>query len=223
MDGEHLTYEELERLSNRLARLLIERGVEPGERVCLLQPKAPLAIVSMLATLKAGGVYVPLDIASPAARVQQILDSAEPRVVLATQEAAKLAAELNIEGELGCVQGELPEADFGSAGGSRPRRQRACRQGRPCRRGAHPVHLGLDGRAQGRRDHARDGERLPGLGAALFRPQAGRSHLRPSAASLRSLDLRHLRNALERRRASPGAAEGAAAGAAGELHPRVAS
>jgi amino acid adenylation domain-containing protein len=114
MDGERVSYEELEKQSNRLARVLMERGVRAGERVCLLQPKSPGAIVSMLATLKAGGVYVPVDTASPAARVQQILDSAQPRVVLATQAAAKLVGELKIAGELGCVQGELPEAAFGA-------------------------------------------------------------------------------------------------------------
>jgi amino acid adenylation domain-containing protein len=113
MDGERLSYEELERLSNRLAQLLIEHGVARGDRVCLLQPKSPLAIVSMLATLKAGGVYVPLDVASPAARVQQIVDSAEPRVVLAAAAAAKLAGELTLKSKLGCVQGELRGMAFG--------------------------------------------------------------------------------------------------------------
>jgi amino acid adenylation domain-containing protein len=97
MDGERCTYEELERASNRLARLLRGEGVRRGERVCLLQPKSPEAIVSMLATLKAGGVYVPVDIASPAARVQRILDVAQPCVVLATPAAAKLAGELQIQ------------------------------------------------------------------------------------------------------------------------------
>lgn len=113
MDGERLSYEELERRSNSLAGLLIEHGVRRGERVCLLQPKSPMAIVSMLATLKAGGVYVPLDIASPAVRVQHIVDSAEPRVVLAAQAVAKLAGELDIMGKLGCVQGQLRSAEFG--------------------------------------------------------------------------------------------------------------
>jgi amino acid adenylation domain-containing protein len=94
MDGERLSYAELEEASNRLARLLIEQGVRSGERVCLLQPKSPQAIVSMVATLKAGGVYVPVDVASPAVRVQRILDVAEPRVVLAGGAAAKLTGEL---------------------------------------------------------------------------------------------------------------------------------
>jgi len=105
MDGERLSYAELEAAGNRLARLLIERGVQRGDRVCLLQPKSPQAIVSMLATLKAGGVYVPVDVASPAVRVQRILDVAEPRVVLAGQAAGKLAGELRIEAEWGVVDG----------------------------------------------------------------------------------------------------------------------
>jgi amino acid adenylation domain-containing protein len=97
MDGERMSYEELERASNRLARMLIEQGLTRGDRVCLLQPKCPAAIVSMLATLKAGGVYVPVDISSPAVRVQRILDVAEPRIVLEAPQAAKLAGQLRIE------------------------------------------------------------------------------------------------------------------------------
>jgi amino acid adenylation domain-containing protein len=123
MDGERLSYEELEQASNRLARLLIERGTQKGDRVGLLQPKSPQAIVSMVATLKAGGVYVPIDVASPAVRVQRILDVAEPRVVLTSQTAAKLAGELRIEGELGAVDGAESEgapADGASAGGGQP-------------------------------------------------------------------------------------------------------
>jgi amino acid adenylation domain-containing protein len=113
MGAERLTYEQLERTSNRLARLLLDRGVRPGDRVVLLQPKAPVAIVSMLATLKAAGVYVPVDTASPAGRVQKIVDSAQPRVVLASAKAARLARELDLDAELGSVEGELAAAAFG--------------------------------------------------------------------------------------------------------------
>jgi amino acid adenylation domain-containing protein len=113
MGSQELTYEQLEGMSNQLARLLLERGLTPGERVVLLQPKAPMAIVSMLATLKAGGVYVPVDVASPAVRVQKILASAEPRVVLACAQASKLAAELDLTStELGSVEGTLEGAAF---------------------------------------------------------------------------------------------------------------
>jgi amino acid adenylation domain-containing protein len=114
MGEERLTYGELERTSNQMARLLIERGLQPGDRVCLLQPKAPIAIVSMLATLKAGGVYVPLDISSPAPRVQMILESAGPRIVLACSAASALADSLELTAELGSVDGALAGAAFGA-------------------------------------------------------------------------------------------------------------
>ncbi len=113
MGSQRLTYEELEQASDRLANLLVARGVKPGERICLLQPKAPVAIVSMLATLKAGAVYVPLDISSPPVRVQMILDSAQPRVVLASEAGAALAQKLQCSAELGSVEGSVEGAAFG--------------------------------------------------------------------------------------------------------------
>ncbi len=93
MGSERLTYGELETRSNQLARLLQARGVQRGDRVCLLQAKTPAAIVSMLATLKAGAIYVPLDIASPPARVNKILAAAAPKLLLAGAEASSLLAE----------------------------------------------------------------------------------------------------------------------------------
>jgi amino acid adenylation domain-containing protein len=113
MGAERLTYGQLERQSNQLARLLGARGLRPGERVVVLQPKAPMAIVSILATLKAGGVYVPIDVSSPAARVQKIVASAEPRMILSCESAAALAGSLSREAELGSVEGKLEQAAFG--------------------------------------------------------------------------------------------------------------
>src|SRR5688572_26432083 len=94
MGAERLTYAELEAESNRLARLLRESGCEPGDRVCLFVPKCPAAIVGMLATLKARCAYVPIDVASPSPRVAKIVESAEPRLVLAMAEAAGLLDEV---------------------------------------------------------------------------------------------------------------------------------
>jgi amino acid adenylation domain-containing protein len=91
---ESLTYGELEQASNRLARLLREAGCRRGDRVCLFLPKSPYAIVSMLGVLKAGCAYVPVDLASPAARVEKIVEVAEPRYGLATASARKLLDEL---------------------------------------------------------------------------------------------------------------------------------
>lgn len=101
MGEERFTYGELEAESNRLARLLVESGCAPGDRVGLFAPKCPSAIVGMLATLKARCAYVPIDIASPAPRVAKIVESAEPRLILVMSEAATLldevAAEVAIE------------------------------------------------------------------------------------------------------------------------------
>src|SRR5438034_595597 len=66
MHGARMTYEELEASSNRLARTLKAAGCQQGDRVALLLAKSPLAIVSMVGTLKADCTYVPLDASSPA-------------------------------------------------------------------------------------------------------------------------------------------------------------
>ncbi|MGH9211828.1 MAG: amino acid adenylation domain-containing protein, partial [Acidimicrobiales bacterium] len=70
-------------LSDRLAARMVDAGVEPGDRVALLLPKSPLAIVAIHAVLKAGGVYVPLDAESPTPRLGRIIRAAEPTLLLA--------------------------------------------------------------------------------------------------------------------------------------------
>jgi amino acid adenylation domain-containing protein len=90
MGEQRMTYGHLEAESNQLARLLSDVGLLPGERVCLCVPKSPAAITAMQATLKANGIYVPIDLASPAPRVAKIIAAAEPRVILATAAATEL-------------------------------------------------------------------------------------------------------------------------------------
>jgi amino acid adenylation domain-containing protein len=89
-----VTYGELEARSNRLARLLKKGGCERGDRIALLLPKSAAAIISMLAALKAEGIYVPLDPESPAARLGKILYAAECRYLLAAVSAAPLVEQL---------------------------------------------------------------------------------------------------------------------------------
>jgi len=113
MGSERLTYSELEQRSNQLARLLIDHGVRPGDRVCLPQPKAPAAILSMLATLKAGAIYVPVDIASPAPRVEKIVAAAEPSLLLASDDASELLASIGTDAGLVSVAGVLQGAEAG--------------------------------------------------------------------------------------------------------------
>ena len=91
---ERLTYGELEAESNRLARLLKAGGLRRGDRVCLLVPKSPAAVVAILAVLKADAVYVPLDVTSPASRVMKMIDACGNRWILAADPAAKVLDEL---------------------------------------------------------------------------------------------------------------------------------
>ena len=100
--GDVWSYGRLERVSNQLARLLRAVGCEPGDRVALAVAKTPTAIASMHGVLKADGVYVPIDVASPPQRVARILAQAAPRVLLADASAARLVDAL---AELGALEG----------------------------------------------------------------------------------------------------------------------
>lgn len=81
-EEDSLRYGELEAGSNRVARMLRELGCQAGDRVALLMPKTPTAIMSMIGVLKADAVYVPLDPAGPAPRLARMLASCEPHCIL---------------------------------------------------------------------------------------------------------------------------------------------
>jgi amino acid adenylation domain-containing protein len=80
---EKLTYLQLDKRSNQLARSLQKAGCQKGDRVCFLMPKSPLAIVTMVGILKAGCIHVPLDLGSPPLRIRKILEACDPRWLLA--------------------------------------------------------------------------------------------------------------------------------------------
>jgi amino acid adenylation domain-containing protein len=71
--GERLTYRELDERSNRLAHHLLASGVRPGDRVALRLERSAGMVVAILAVLKAGAAYVPLDPAWPAERLEHAL------------------------------------------------------------------------------------------------------------------------------------------------------
>ncbi|UKD56908.1 amino acid adenylation domain-containing protein [Amycolatopsis sp. FU40] len=77
-----LTYRELERESGRLARRLRAAGAGPGTRVGVCLPRTPDLVVALLAVLRAGAAYVPLDPEYPAGRRRLMLaDAAAPALV----------------------------------------------------------------------------------------------------------------------------------------------
>jgi amino acid adenylation domain-containing protein len=69
----HLTYCELNRRANQLARYLKRIGVAPEVSVGVLMERCPEMLVALIGILKAGGAYIPLDPASPAERQREIL------------------------------------------------------------------------------------------------------------------------------------------------------
>ncbi|MGC4865143.1 amino acid adenylation domain-containing protein [Micromonospora sp. DT53] len=77
-----LTYRELDQWSEAVAAALQDRGVGPGDRVALRMPAGVEAVVAMLAVMKAGSAYVPLDVRNPAARNALILDDADAKALI---------------------------------------------------------------------------------------------------------------------------------------------
>ncbi|MFD5886499.1 amino acid adenylation domain-containing protein [Streptomyces sp. NPDC060334] len=96
-DGEEIPYAEINERANRLARLLIARGIGPEQLVALALPRTPDMVVCALAVLKAGAAYLPIDAGYPADRISYMLADARPAALLTAGEVA-----------LDLVVGELP-------------------------------------------------------------------------------------------------------------------
>ncbi len=84
--GQQLTYAQLNRQANALAHQLIERGVQPQDRVAILARRGLDTLAGLLAILKCGACYVPIDPAHPAERLHYLLQDSAPVVVLTQQD-----------------------------------------------------------------------------------------------------------------------------------------
>jgi amino acid adenylation domain-containing protein len=93
VEGSH-TYGALDRLSNQIARSLVDQGVRRGDRVCLLVPKTGWGIASIVAVMKAGAVYVPLDPFGPLVRSARIVEMCAPCALLAEAGLVDLATSI---------------------------------------------------------------------------------------------------------------------------------
>ncbi|MDD7940096.1 amino acid adenylation domain-containing protein [Actinomycetospora lutea] len=94
---EVMSYAELDGAVNRIAHVLLDRGLTPGARVGVLAEKSPWTIAALIGTLRAGGAYVPIDPAGPASRVARIVGAAEPEVVLVDAASRPLLDEVLAE------------------------------------------------------------------------------------------------------------------------------
>ncbi|MDR8368295.1 AMP-binding protein, partial [Pseudomonas sp. JL3] len=89
-----LTYRQLNRRANHLARQLLVLGVQPDQRVAICAERSLEMIVGLLAVLKAGAAYVPIDPAHPAERMAFMLQDSQPRALLTQSTLTWPAGEL---------------------------------------------------------------------------------------------------------------------------------
>ncbi|WP_156748205.1 non-ribosomal peptide synthetase, partial [Mycobacterium sp. 1465703.0] len=82
--GRSMSYRELDEAANRLARLLAGVGAGPGQCVALLFSRSAEAVVAILAVLKTGAAYLPIDPAVPAARIAFMVGDAAPIAAITT-------------------------------------------------------------------------------------------------------------------------------------------
>ena len=87
-EGAELSYGEFNGRANRLARLLIARGVGPESLVAVVMERSADLVVALLAVVKAGGAYLPVDPGYPADRISYLLTDAAPVLALTDQASA---------------------------------------------------------------------------------------------------------------------------------------
>ncbi|HEU4880737.1 MAG TPA: amino acid adenylation domain-containing protein, partial [Longimicrobium sp.] len=172
-DGGELTYAELNRRANRLAHHLVRRGVGPDVRVGVCVEPGGEMMVAVLAVLKAGGGYVPLDPAYPADRLAYTLADSAPAVLLTQASLAETFAGV----ETPCIRIDADAAEWAQE----PEMD-------PARGDARPEHLayviytsGSTGRPKGVRvEHGALAATMAAAGRAFGFGPADRS---PSLAS----------------------------------------
>ena len=86
------SYGDLNAQANRIAQALLVRGIGMGDRIALAVPRSCEAVAALVAVLKVGAVYVPIDPGYPAARIALILEDCRPRLLVAVRETAQIAA-----------------------------------------------------------------------------------------------------------------------------------
>ena len=91
-----ISYGELDGLTDKLAATMRENGVKRGDRVAIYMNKSISSVVSLLAILKAGAVYIPLDPNSPLQRMALIMENAGVRCLLTSTRKAEKSVNLSL-------------------------------------------------------------------------------------------------------------------------------
>jgi amino acid adenylation domain-containing protein len=106
-ENQQLTYRELDERSNQLAHYLVALGVGPEALVGLCLTRSLDLVVAILATLKAGGAYLPLDPENPPGRLRFLLEDAAPRVFVTQQHLLEQLPQAGIPRI--CIDAEWPQ------------------------------------------------------------------------------------------------------------------
>ncbi|WP_419178841.1 amino acid adenylation domain-containing protein [Pseudomonas brassicacearum] len=93
---QQFNYRELNGLANRLAHYLLKQGVQPDSRVAICVERGIDMVVGLLAILKAGGGYVPLDPAYPQERIAYMLEDSAPAAILVQGATRRLLGETTV-------------------------------------------------------------------------------------------------------------------------------
>ncbi|MFI9842489.1 amino acid adenylation domain-containing protein [Nonomuraea sp. NPDC051941] len=114
-DDAALTYAELNRRANCLARLLIAQGVGPEQVVALAMPRSLDQVIALFAILIAGGACLPIELDHPPGRIARLLDTAQPALLLATSATVGSLPDSSVQV---LVYDDVPTAHFlaGSSG-----------------------------------------------------------------------------------------------------------
>ncbi len=97
-DAGEVSFADFTALTDRLAGLLVAEGLAPGDRVAVQADKSVMLLALYAATVKAGGVYLPLNTGYTAAELDYFLGDAKPRIVVAATAAADAVTPLAARG-----------------------------------------------------------------------------------------------------------------------------
>ncbi|MFD1334936.1 amino acid adenylation domain-containing protein [Oceanobacillus iheyensis] len=86
-EGEQLTYQQLNERANQMARYLMDQGAGPEKLISIMLPRSISMMVSILAVLKTGSAYVPVDPDYPDERISYILSDANPSIVITNEKS----------------------------------------------------------------------------------------------------------------------------------------
>jgi enterobactin synthetase component F len=137
-EGIQLSYRQLHHRSVQQARALIANGVKPGDIVAVALPRSERLVTALLAVMRTGAAYLPIDLDDPQERTKTVLDDAVPALVI--------AKENNFAGFR-----VLSPRRFGSCHVRRPEGAGFQHAGKPR---LPSVYVWFDRAAEGRRDHA---------------------------------------------------------------------